>query len=984
MRLSKYFFIFILFMFSAASCQKLTIRDYSAFVNPFIGTGGHGHTFPGAVLPFGMMQLSPDTRLTGWDGCSGYHFSDSVVYGFTHTHLSGTGVSDYGDVLLIPCTGNLTWKNGNPSKNEDGYFSYFSHDNEIAEPGYYSTFLDKYKIKVELTATERAGMHKYTFPKAEKAHILLDLEHRDQVLESHIKIVSPTEIEGYRISSAWAKNQYIYFVVQFSSPFENHALALNDSILADSTQISGTNIKAAFFYKTKRSETISLRIGISAVDIAGARANLNYEIKHWDFDSLKMNARNKWNAELSKVEIKSNEQQQKLIFYTGLYHSFLNPHIFHDVDGRYRGGDLKIHHETSFKNHSVFSLWDTFRATHPLFTILQPDRTEDFIQSMLKFYEYSGFLPVWELAANETTMIGYHSVSAIADAYLKGIRGFDAKLALKAMVKSAEQNRFGLDFYQQFGFIPLDKEPESVSKTLEYAYDDWAIALMAKELGQKKIYRNFIQRAQYYKNIFDPQTGFMRPKSNGAWLSPFDPKEVNFNYTEANSWQYSFFVPQDVSGFMQLLGGSEYLEQKLDALFSESNQTTGRTQVDITGLIGQYAHGNEPSHHMVYLYNYVGKPWKTQHFVNRILNEMYTNDPNGLIGNEDCGQMSSWYVLSALGFYQLNPGADIYAIGTPIFPEAVIHAGSKPLVIKANNVSTENYFIQSVRWNGEEYKYSYITHKMISDGGELVFEMGSMPNMNWGEPKVYRPVSEIADDLILPVPYFSQSKRSFYDTLWVALNSFTPETSVFYTLDGSEPTENSNLYTSTLIIDKSLKVKAIAVDNKGRKSKIVEAEYHRVPAKRSVQILSKYNRMYTAGGDNGLVDFLRGGNNFRNGLWQGYQNQDFEAIVKLEKTEVVSKLGAGFLQEISAWIWMPLRVDFLVSTDGINFDFVGSVINTVPENSYEVKTIDFVLKIMPRNVRYVRVKAYNYGTIPEWHLGHGGDAFIFVDEIIIE
>ncbi|MCD6111977.1 MAG: GH92 family glycosyl hydrolase, partial [Bacteroidales bacterium] len=542
MRIQKPIFIILaLFLISCSNIKKEQI-DY---VDPFIGTGGHGHTFPGASVPFGMVQLSPDTRLEGWDGCSAYHYSDNIVYGFSHTHLSGTGCSDYGDILLMPFTGKIVFDNGYKNGVDNGYASRFKKKNEKASPGYYSTLLDDYNIKVELTASNRAGFHKYTFNDPENAHIIIDLKHRDEVISSSLKKVSGTEICGKRISHAWANNQFIYFVARFSQPFTKIIIDKNDTILNDITETSGKNIKAVLNFDIKKNKPLLVKVGISAVSIEGARKNLDAEIPGWNFDTIKSSSEKLWTDELKKISVQGTEKE-KTIFYTALYHSLLAPNTFMDIDRQYRGTDLKIHKAEDFTNYTVFSLWDTYRATHPLFTIIEQKRTGDFIKTFIHQYENGGQLPVWELAGNYTgCMIGYHSIPVICDAYVKGIRNFDVEEAYQAMKHSAMQDHLGLKAYKKYGYIPADKESESVSKTLEYAYDDWCIAVMAKALKKDNDYKYFIKRAQSYKNIFDPQTKFMRPKSYGIFKYPFDPAEVDFNFTEANSWQYSFYVPQD-------------------------------------------------------------------------------------------------------------------------------------------------------------------------------------------------------------------------------------------------------------------------------------------------------------------------------------------------------------------------------------------------------------------------------------------------------
>jgi len=543
------------------SCQNNNPADY---VDPFIGTGGHGHTYPGATMPFGMVQLSPDTRLEGWDGCSGYHYSDSIIYGFSHTHLSGTGIPDYCDILLMPTTDKYYLKNGYKGDINEGYGSRFIKKTELVKPGFYSVKLDDYGIFVELTTSQRVGFHKYIFPTNKNAFVTIDLTHRDEVLESSLKQINDFEIEGMRRSRDWSKDQYVFFVARFNEPIKNLNLAINDTVKPELKEAKSKNIKAGIDFGTLNNKQLLVKVGISAVSCEGARQNLETEIPHWDFRMIREAAYEEWNKELNKINIKTNKTS-KTIFYTALYHTMVVPNLFMDTDGKYRGTDLQIHQAEDFTNYTVFSLWDTYRAAHPLYTIIDQTRTTDYIKTFIHQYINGGRLPVWELAGYETNcMIGYHAIPVIADAYLKGISDFDLGNAMEAMKHSAMLDHFGLESYKKYGFIPADKESESVSKTLEYAYDDWCIAQMAKSLGKNEDYIYFIQRAQSFKNLYDPSTGFMRAKMFGAWKHPFDPAEVDFNYTEANAWQYSFYVPQDVSGLINLMGGKEAFVAKLD------------------------------------------------------------------------------------------------------------------------------------------------------------------------------------------------------------------------------------------------------------------------------------------------------------------------------------------------------------------------------------------------------------------------------------
>lgn len=945
----------------ACNTNEKSLTDY---VNPFIGTGGHGHTYPGASSPFGMVQLSPDTRLTGWDGCSGYHYSDSIIYGFSHTHLSGTGVSDYGDVLLMPTTGELLLTNGEGK--EKGYKSKFSHSNEIAKAGYYAVNLIDYDIDVELTVSKRAGFHKYTFNSDKEAQVILDLYHRDKLTSSSINIIDKNTIEGWRHSSNWAENQKLFYHIQFSEDILEYSYR-KDSLVA--------GIKFG-----EIQNPLLVKVGISAVSTQNAKANLIAEIPHWNFKQTLSEVTNEWENELNKIKIESNDEIKKEIFYTSLYHSNLNPNLFSDVNGDYLGTDLK-HHNTDENHYTIFSLWDTFRATHPLFTLIQQEKTLAFINTFLRQYQEGGQLPVWELAANYTgCMIGYHSIPVIVDAYVKGITNFDTNLALEAMMHSANQNHLGLKHYKEKGFISASNEPESVSKTLEYAYDDWCIAEFANMIGEDSIASIFYERAQNYKNLFDPSTNFFRAKNNYSWFSPFKPEEVNFNYTEANAWQYSLFVPQDISGHIQLMNGNNAYEKHLDNMFTASSKTSGREQADITGLIGQYAHGNEPSHHMAYLYNYIGKTNKTQKYVHQILNEQYTNLPDGLSGNEDCGQMSSWYVLSSLGFYSVTPGSNYYSIGTPLFEKATINLeNGKSFTIETDNISDNNFYIQSAKLNDKEYNKSYITHADIISGGVLKFKMGSSPS-TWGNTEI--PIAKIEHNIITAVPYFISKSQTFTDSLEIKVGS-VENADIYFTTDGSNPNENSKKYTSPILINNNTNIKAICIKD-SKKSKIVSSNYFKIDNSKTIQIESKYENQYSAAGDKTLIDHLRGGENYRTGNWQGYRG-DLIANVDLGEIKTVSSISIGFLQDIRSWIFFPSKIEILASEDGENYKHLTTIKNTFPDNKEGTFTEDFTFKTQ-KNIRtkYIKIKAINYGICPPWHLGAGGQAWLFADEIIIK
>jgi len=725
-------------------------QNYIDYVNPFIGTGGHGHTFPGAVLPFGAIQLSPDTGIEGWDWCSGYHYSDTSIMGFSHTHLSGTGAADYGEVRVMPIVGEIKTVPGSKEDPITGYRSRFRHETEISKPGYYSVFLDDYKVLAELTVSQRVGLHRYTFPKTDNAYIIIDLYHRigDMAEKAWVNIVGNDEIVGYITGGHFCgarDPQTIYFVAKFSKLFKEFGtwkvLKVNKGNREEAmTSKSDPLIGAYVRYSTQEKEEILVKVAISYTGIDGARKSLQ-EIPDWDFEKVKKEAQKKWEKELSKIEVEGNKED-KTKFYTALYHSFIHPSLFSDIDGKYIGTNDKIY-SSNYNHYTVFSLWDTFRSLHPLFALIQPQKDTEIIKSFLDIYIQSGWLPRWHKGNRETNcMIGTHSDSVIADAIVKGLRNFDLNKAYEAMSKNAmveshdiNQGRIGITDYKNLGYVPADRYNQSVSRTLEYAYDDFCLAQVAKTLGKDEDYKLFIKRAQNYKNLYDSKVGFMRAKNmDGIWASSsstFDPTDAtSHHYTEGNAWQWTFFAPQDPYGLINLLGGEEKFIKKLDEFFTTKVPIKGPP--DITGIIGQYAHGNEPSHHIAYFYVYARMPWKTQELVRHIVDSLYGTGLDGLCGNEDCGQMSAWYIFSSLGFYPFCPGNPIYTIGTPTFKKATIHLPSgKDFIIETENLSKENKYIQEVYLNGKPLDRAWLWHKEIIDGGKLTFKMGKSPNKSW-------------------------------------------------------------------------------------------------------------------------------------------------------------------------------------------------------------------------------------------------------------
>jgi predicted alpha-1,2-mannosidase len=730
------------------------------FVDPFIGTAAHGHTYPGATVPFGMVQLSPDNGLSGWDYVSGYHRPDSLIVGFSHTHLSGTGIGDLEDILFMPTTAPVDPSRRYPSRAPEGLNGRYGPADETAKPGYYRVRLHDPDIVVELTAGTRVGWHRYTFPAGSRPTVVVDLgfaENWDTPTETHLRLRGDTLVTGYRFSKGWADDERIWFAARFSRAITGMVLADSASRLTGDAA-TGRHVRAALSF-AGGAGTLVAKVAISYVDQDGALANMAAEAPGWDFDAARRAASAAWARELGRVRIATRDTALARTFYTALYHTKLAPITFQDVDHRYRGADGKVHTADGYDRYSIYSLWDTFRAEQPLFTILDPERVSSMVRTMLEFQRESGYLPVWSLVGNETnTMTGYHAVPVIVDAYLKGVSGFDPRQALRAMEVSADRDTAGLGELRHYGYIPSELESESVTKTLEYAYDDWAIARMARVLGQDSVYRRFLRLSGAWQNVFDPSTGFMRGRyADARWATPFDPRHSgrgpNIDFTEGDAWQYTWYVPQDERGLIRRMGGDARFIAKLDSLFvQDTTMVGGNVPVDISGLIGQYAHGNEPSHHIAYLYDYAGAPWKTADRVRRIMGTLYNDSDAGLPGNDDCGQISAWYVFSALGFYPVNPVGGVYALGSPLFPEASIDVGGgHTFRVVARGVSDANRYIESATLDGRPYSKSYITQDDLVAGGTLALTMGPTPGAAWGTAPSDRPPSQ-SDSGPAPVP----------------------------------------------------------------------------------------------------------------------------------------------------------------------------------------------------------------------------------------
>ncbi len=770
--------IICMILFTAAFGEK----DCTSLVDPFIGTVGSGNTFPGPTLPYGMVQLTP-------------FMQSNTILGFSHTRLSGSaGGGSYvrGDILVTPTVGKGDFDA------QSGHGSTFSHDSEVASPGYYKVLLDDSKIIAELTTTTRVGFHKYTYPATNKADIVFDIN--GGLLE-----VDDREISGYNANK-------VYFVARLSKAIPKYSLAVDGDIRKNVNKVKGDHLKGFFRFEAKKNEAVLLKVAISMVSIEGARKNLDAELPGWDFDAVKKKTGEIWNRELSKIQVEGGTKSERTIFYTALYHSFIHPSIYMDADRKYRSTNGKIYTAKDFDNYTTFSLWDTFRALHPLQTIINQKRTTQFIRTFLERYERTGRLLIMEFSGAEgdtPPMIGYHSLSVIADAYVKGIRDYDVRKALEAMIKLADdKQRAGKELYLEYGFIPADLKGQSVSRTLEYSYDDWCVTRLAKDLD-KTADLIFSQRGDFYKNDFCRDVNFMRGRmSNFKWVSNFDPMETINHYTEANAYQYTPFVPQDIEGLSDLMGGDAKFEAWLDACFNTPMDPSKVNVRDVSGLIGQYAHGNEPSHHIAYLYNYVGAAWKTQKMVRQILTTLYTDRPDGIDGNEDCGQMSAWYVMSAMGIYAVTPGMDYYVIGSPLFDKVTINLeNSRTFEIISKNNGKHRPFIQSATLNGEAYAKTYLRHRDIMNGGKIVFEMGDKPNRKWGKAKADRPYSLKSRFDYASAPKLRFSDIQFLDSMSVAISSDQDNARVFYTLDGGEPSEESTRYTKPIIIKKTTALK---------------------------------------------------------------------------------------------------------------------------------------------------------------------------------
>lgn len=953
-------------LLAIALCTGCT-REVTSYVNPFVGTDFHGHTFPGAIYPFGQIQPGPDTRLEGWDGCSGYHYSDDTLYGFSHTHLNGTGCADLCDILLMPVNGDAP-----KQLTREQYLSTFSHSNENAEPGYYSVKMDN-GIRVELTCNERVAYHRYTFADKGKKGFIIDLTHRDKLIDGGFVVdlggneesddnesANRLLIGGWRTSDAWNPDQHCYFVVSTEDVSQEEIVCYD----AEGNVTNRDDSAAVKLYVPlpNDSSSVTLLVAISGVDQRGAAMNLCNRNEQ-TFDEVRKSTHNKWEETLSKIMVNGGSNVEKQNFYTALYHCYTSPYLWSDFDGRYRGQDGNIYHIDSLPEHpknlyTVFSLWDTYRALHPLMTLLEPEITKDWIATMLMHYETGGELTMWELHGYEThCMIGYHACPVILDAYqhhlLDDWPTERLEKLLEAMVATSNRTE-AHRAYGERGYLDSQTDNESVSKTLEYSFDDWCIAQFAKEIMKKdeeqktkvdSIYNHYIVRSQSWQHLMDTN-GFMHARRNGAFVTPFDPTEVNNHYTEANSWQYSSYVPHDIPGWVELMGGREKAIAFLDQLFSVSSETSGRKQVDITGLIGQYAHGNEPSHHAAYLYNYLDQPEKSNQLVHRIMSELYTPKPDGLCGNEDCGQMSAWYVLSALGFYPVCPGSGEYTTVKPTFKKAVLHLVEGDITIDRDSWPTGKF------WRDGTFYDESISGKD--------FEMGRLT----------------------PTPYFNDWQQRFDGSRTIELKDLCADAEIRYTIDGGQEQK----YTAPFTIDKDAVISAVAYHPKRRPSAMTTQRLTRFEADKKVSYLTEPATQYYENGPEGLVDRLYGTSNYKIGGWQGW-TEDMEIVVDLLQEQTIHSVGVDCLEHMRSWIFFPRCITVETSTDGEHFNQIGTVENNryaaVRARQEECNTETFTLN-KTMKTRYLRIKAKNYGAMPSWHTSAGEQAWLFVDEIEVK
>lgn len=973
---------------SVTSAEKLLLQK----VDPMIGTDGIGHTFPGATTPFGLVQLSPSTDFKGWNWCSGYHYSDTVLKGFAHTHVSGAGLAGLGDILMMPTSGDVQLLPGSDDDPDSGYRSRFSHERESASPGYYQVLLDDYNIDVELTASARVGFHRYRFNDGGRGNVIFDPTHNimESVTASKLEIVSDQVVRGFKQSSGEGGDRTVYFYAHCSKPFVASDISTENSLSAGSVS-----------FDTYKGESIEIKVGISHVSAEGAEANYKMEASKISFDEALDCAKDLWIDKLSKIEFKGYSESQNRVFYTALYHSFISPNLISDVTGEYKVEGVKYHSDEL--QYSTFSTWDTYRALNPLFSIIEHRSTADFVNSLVKRHSlHKVELPVWELVGHDNIcMIGYNAVAPMAEAVLKNIDGIDNQSVLDAVVAASNDltkhspnyDVNGMEEYLLLNYVPGDINC-SVSKTVEQNYYDWSIAKVAEKLGDSDLAAQYYRRSLGYRKLYNPETQYLSPKfRTGKWrgMSSSSWNDYVGNYVSGNIWGYSAYVPHDTEGWIKLLGGEDRLAEWLDKVIADTTKIGGDQHLDISGFIGKYGHGDEPSQHIPYLYNFAKQPWKTQYLVRQVMDQLYSDSPDGLINNEDLGQMSAWYIFSSLGFYPVNPSSGDYIIGSPLVDRATINLeNGKTFKIRTENNSSSNRYIQSVKFNGTAYPYSYITHDMIMEGGDLLVVMGSKPNKSWGSDSNYTPrsltTSEGEDSVIPFTPYDQISGYTFEQSHEVDLNCLTNDAVIYYTLDGTVPSEKSSVYRSPILLDKSTLVKAVAITEEKNKSFIFEQNYYKAK-KIDLDInsvkFSEYPHSFGETDGSMLFDGEVGSLHFGDGKWSGWKKDTVTISIDLGEELSISGVNLGYLNHNKVWIFQPKSITVIIPQEGE--DYISSkdiLLSKSMEGSRLNRREYFSFKDIVS--RYVTVQVICHNKIPSWHAAAGEKPLLFLDELMIE
>ncbi len=1001
--------VLLIFILGFYACKKDNLLPIE-YVDPMIGTDGIGHTFPGATVPFGMVQLSPSNDFKAWNWCSGYHYSDSILKGFAHTHISGAGLAGLGDILLMPTTGAVHLIPGTEEDPDSGYRSRFSHDKEEATPGYYSVVLDDYDVKVELTASKRVGCHRYTPINGGALNVIIDPTHHimERVLKTEIQYISDTELQGFKKCEGEGGERTVYFYAKFSTPFDDFGITKNDVIKQGAKKQKGANTKAYVSVKLMPKESLEVQVALSFVSYEGAKANFNAEVSNKSFNDVLQLASANWTKILDKITVQGNSLSDKRIFYTGIYHSFISPNLISDVDGKYWVEGKEF--QSDIPQYSNYSTWDTYRALNPLFTIIEQEKTAEFVNSLASRYtEAKVGLPVWEcLGHDNVCMIGYNAVSPMADAILKDIKGINTDAvyqAVRAAAMSLEKHspnydKNGMEQYIQLGYVPAELNC-AVSKTTEQNYYDWCISQLAKKMGYGDDAALFAERSVGYRNLYHPEHKYLYSKYlTGEWreMDRTGWEDLVGNYVSGNIWGYSAYVPHDLNGLTNLMGGKAEFASWLDAVFNDTTHIRGDTHVDISGFIGKYGHGDEPSHHMPYLYNYVGQAWKTQKYARQVMSDFYQDKPDGMINNDDLGQMSAWYIFSALGFYPVCPGDLNYIIGSPLFQESTINLeNGKQFIVKTNNNSKKNIYVQSATLNGTPYTKSFISHQQIMQGGQLVFEMGSRPNKNYGAKNIDMPISEVKlkegahmPPKITYKPFDINKEEVFEGNRKVELSCNTPEAEIYYTLNGKTPTKRSKRYKGEFNIRKTSRLRAIAYaadllpsfgyDRKyyeGRSFKELDEGYPK---------LSLENKAERFGNSDGsmLLDRKIGSLSFNDGKWTGWDGKNMVATIDFGKLIQLKNIEVGYLSNTGVWIFPPSAITIYTSDDNKEYAKVSSKRLRFSQSEMEKPFVSrHLVKLKRSKVRYLKIKVDNYGLIPAWHAAAGHTGWMFIDEILI-